>query len=277
NTPSIIGFRKTETTPPLWLNNVPPLPKNSTAFVSSTPTMTDLGNPHLLWYLTLAAKASKRIQVRGRRDLVLAGVNGGCALLYKAQEDYDPLVSRSVLKNEVCAKHGTAKGVESGKASVSSKAKEGTSNVQAVSEGVQIVNLRFHVELIHLPEDCNVNSPLIHPYVNIVLYFLDEMHLLDVQRLNRFGSILVAENMNTGTDHTMDLLFDPKWLIDACYDDQNPPDSFQCLKEKNERLFYNLLVENIEEVLSTIYVLTVEACQKLVSSYFGNNWLEKKY
>ncbi|KAI7736628.1 hypothetical protein M8C21_025713 [Ambrosia artemisiifolia] len=68
----------------------------------------------------------------------------GCALLYKPQEDYDLL------------------GVENGKASISSKAKEGTSNVQAVSEGDCELEV-CHVELIHPPEDCNVNSQLIYP------------------------------------------------------------------------------------------------------------------
>ncbi|KAI7744871.1 hypothetical protein M8C21_027206 [Ambrosia artemisiifolia] len=59
----------------------------------------------------------------------------GCALLYKAQEESDPLVSGSVSKKEVSAEHGSAKGAESGEASVSSKAKEGTSHAQGVSEG----------------------------------------------------------------------------------------------------------------------------------------------
>ncbi|KAI3726242.1 hypothetical protein L1987_66039 [Smallanthus sonchifolius] len=51
----------------------------------------------------------------------------GCALLYKAQEESDPLVSGSVSKKEVSAEHDSAKGAESGEASVSSKAKEGSS------------------------------------------------------------------------------------------------------------------------------------------------------
>ncbi|XP_021983239.1 NASP-related protein sim3 isoform X1 [Helianthus annuus] len=59
----------------------------------------------------------------------------GCALLYKAQEESDPLVSGSVSKKEVSAEHGSDKGAESGDASVSSKAKEVTSNAQGVSEG----------------------------------------------------------------------------------------------------------------------------------------------
>ncbi|KAJ0894064.1 putative tetratricopeptide-like helical domain superfamily [Helianthus annuus] len=54
----------------------------------------------------------------------------GCALLYKAQEESDPLVSGSVSKKEVSAEHGSDKGAESGDASVSSKAKEVTSNAQ---------------------------------------------------------------------------------------------------------------------------------------------------
>ncbi|KAK9067113.1 hypothetical protein SSX86_014438 [Deinandra increscens subsp. villosa] len=58
----------------------------------------------------------------------------GCALLYKAQEESDPLVSASVSKKEVNAEHDSVKGAESGEASVSSKAKEGTSSFQGVPE-----------------------------------------------------------------------------------------------------------------------------------------------
>ncbi|PWA41679.1 acetyltransferase A, auxiliary subunit [Artemisia annua] len=61
----------------------------------------------------------------------------GCALLYKAQEESDPLVSGAVSKKE-SAEHGdkgSAKGAESGETSVSSKGKEGTStSLKAVSE-----------------------------------------------------------------------------------------------------------------------------------------------
>ncbi|KAK1433016.1 hypothetical protein QVD17_09920 [Tagetes erecta] len=49
----------------------------------------------------------------------------GCALLYKAQEESDPLVSGSVSKKEAIAEDDSAKGAESGEVSVSSKAKNG--------------------------------------------------------------------------------------------------------------------------------------------------------
>ncbi|KAI3669876.1 hypothetical protein L6452_41335 [Arctium lappa] len=62
----------------------------------------------------------------------------GCALLYKAQEEADPLVSGAVTKKEVGSEHdtekGSAKGAESVGTSVISNAKEGTSNIQEVSE-----------------------------------------------------------------------------------------------------------------------------------------------
>lgn len=52
----------------------------------------------------------------------------GCALLYKAQEESDPLVSGTVSKKESTEK-GSTKSAESGETSVSSKTKEGTSNL----------------------------------------------------------------------------------------------------------------------------------------------------
>ncbi|KVH92589.1 Tetratricopeptide-like helical [Cynara cardunculus var. scolymus] len=62
----------------------------------------------------------------------------GCALLYKAQEEADPLVSGAVAKKDVGSEHdsekGSAKGAESVETSVSSNAKEGTSNIQEVPE-----------------------------------------------------------------------------------------------------------------------------------------------
>ncbi|KAI3500535.1 hypothetical protein L1887_36357 [Cichorium endivia] len=62
----------------------------------------------------------------------------GCALLYKAQEESDPLVSGTVSKKEATtADHSDkvpAKAAESGETSVSSNTKEGTSNHQEVSE-----------------------------------------------------------------------------------------------------------------------------------------------
>ncbi|KAI7735236.1 hypothetical protein M8C21_028367, partial [Ambrosia artemisiifolia] len=62
------------------------------------------------------SRASKdEISATHYRELVPECVRSyykyGCALLYKAQEDYDLLVSRFVLKKEVCAEHGIAKGV----------------------------------------------------------------------------------------------------------------------------------------------------------------------
>ena len=62
----------------------------------------------------------------------------GCALLYKAQEEADPLVSGAVAKKEVGSEHDSekesAKAAESVGTSVTSNAKEGTSNVQEVAE-----------------------------------------------------------------------------------------------------------------------------------------------
>ncbi|XP_076922718.1 uncharacterized protein LOC143584581 [Bidens hawaiensis] len=67
-------------------------------------------------------------------ECVRAYYKYGCALLYKAQEESDPLVSGSVSKKEVTSEHDSAKGAESGEASVSSKAKEGASSFQGASE-----------------------------------------------------------------------------------------------------------------------------------------------
>ncbi|KAJ9562274.1 hypothetical protein OSB04_007434 [Centaurea solstitialis] len=62
----------------------------------------------------------------------------GCALLYKAQEEADPLVSGAVKKKEVGSEHDSekesAKAAESVETSVTSIAKEGTSNIQEVGE-----------------------------------------------------------------------------------------------------------------------------------------------
>ncbi|XP_071711177.1 uncharacterized protein [Rutidosis leptorrhynchoides] len=63
-------------------------------------------------------------------ECVRAYYKYGCSLLYKAQEESDPLVSGSVSKKEVSAEQGSSKG----EASASSNAKEGTSNLQQVSE-----------------------------------------------------------------------------------------------------------------------------------------------
>nr|XP_043615526.1 protein HGV2 [Erigeron canadensis] len=61
----------------------------------------------------------------------------GCALLYKAQEESDPLVSGAVSKKEASAEPDSekaAKDAEDEEASVSSKTKEGTSSLKAVAE-----------------------------------------------------------------------------------------------------------------------------------------------
>ncbi|KAI7729061.1 hypothetical protein M8C21_004328 [Ambrosia artemisiifolia] len=71
-------------------------------------------------------------------ECVRAYYKYGCALLYKAQEESDPLVSGAVSKKEANSeqdsKKGTANDAESGEASVSSDAKEGTSDPQGVAE-----------------------------------------------------------------------------------------------------------------------------------------------
>ncbi|KAL4581838.1 hypothetical protein LXL04_006370 [Taraxacum kok-saghyz] len=61
----------------------------------------------------------------------------GCALLYKAQEESDPLVSGTVSKKEATSDHteiGSSKAAESGETSASSNTKETTSNIQQVTE-----------------------------------------------------------------------------------------------------------------------------------------------
>ncbi|KAJ0457614.1 putative tetratricopeptide-like helical domain superfamily [Helianthus annuus] len=71
-------------------------------------------------------------------ECVRAYYKYGCALLYKAQEESDPLVSGTVSKKEASSepdsKKAPAKGAESGEASVSSDTKEGTSDPQGVAE-----------------------------------------------------------------------------------------------------------------------------------------------
>ncbi|KAK1422001.1 hypothetical protein QVD17_24824 [Tagetes erecta] len=61
-------------------------------------------------------------------ECVRAYYKYGCALLYKAQEESDPLVSGAVSKKEASSEHvsgkGPVKGAESGETSVSSDAKE---------------------------------------------------------------------------------------------------------------------------------------------------------
>lgn len=61
-------------------------------------------------------------------ECVRAYYKYGCALLYKAQEESDPLVSGAVSKKEASSEHGSGKGAvkgaESGETSVSSDAKE---------------------------------------------------------------------------------------------------------------------------------------------------------
>ncbi|KAL8199370.1 hypothetical protein R6Q57_012938 [Mikania cordata] len=67
-------------------------------------------------------------------ECVSAYYKYGCALLYKAQEESDPLVSGAVSKKEASSEHASknesAKSTESGENSVSSDAKEGTSDIQ---------------------------------------------------------------------------------------------------------------------------------------------------
>ncbi|KAK9054067.1 hypothetical protein SSX86_025143 [Deinandra increscens subsp. villosa] len=71
-------------------------------------------------------------------ECVRAYYKYGCALLYKAQEESDPLVSGSVSKKELSSEHDSkkeaAKCAESGETSVSSDTKEGTSDPQGVLE-----------------------------------------------------------------------------------------------------------------------------------------------
>ncbi|KAI3760894.1 hypothetical protein L1987_51296 [Smallanthus sonchifolius] len=62
-------------------------------------------------------------------ECVRAYYKYGCALLYKAQEESDPLVSGAVSKKEVSSEH------DSKKESASSDAKEGTSDLQGAEDG----------------------------------------------------------------------------------------------------------------------------------------------
>ncbi|XP_076932280.1 NASP-related protein sim3-like [Bidens hawaiensis] len=72
-------------------------------------------------------------------ECVRAYYKYGFALLYKAQEESDPLVSGAVSKKEASSeddsKKGPAKGAESGETSVSNDAKEGTSDPQSEDGG----------------------------------------------------------------------------------------------------------------------------------------------
>ncbi|XP_076953945.1 NASP-related protein sim3-like [Bidens hawaiensis] len=72
-------------------------------------------------------------------ECVRAYYKYGCALLYKAQEESDPLVSGAVSKKEASYEDGSkqkpAKGAETGETSVSSDAKEGTSDPQSEDGG----------------------------------------------------------------------------------------------------------------------------------------------